>query len=217
MMWRLIQKEKRLSALYGVASCALHVLFLWFLLVAGMQGGQQKSPKLPLVAIAQIKKSGPANDSANIASPTRFAQAHKEGPAKPSLSKRAQETKGKEQEAIAQKAAPSDVVEKELSSTSPGHDVRLFPRLLNGNDVDIPYPERAKQLMIEGVVRLRLTISEAGKVIHAEVISGPAFGLRSAALKVARKLFFLPATDEHGQARVEKVDHDVVFRLNRQS
>lgn len=94
---------------------------------------------------------------------------------------------------------------------------RDSPMLVNGDDVSVPYPERARQLMVEGIVRMRLTISEAGKVIDAQILSGPSFGLRNAALMVARRLFFLPATDDQGHAKTAKVDHEVVFRLNKRS
>ena len=94
---------------------------------------------------------------------------------------------------------------------------RANPMLLNSGDVKISYPEQARQLMIEGIVKMRLTVSESGRVIDAQILSGPYFGLRSAALVVARKLFFLPATDEQGRARTAKIDHEVVFRLNKRS
>lgn len=93
--------------------------------------------------------------------------------------------------------------------------LRPSPLLVNGNDVKVPYPEKARLLMVEGIVRLRLTVSETGRVIDAEILSGPAFGLRAAALLVARKLFFLPATDAEGNAMTAQVDHDVIFKLTR--
>ncbi len=95
--------------------------------------------------------------------------------------------------------------------------VRAHPELLNLDDIKVPYPEQARQMMIEGIVKMRLTVSEAGRVIDAQILSGPYYGLRNAALIVARKLFFLPATDEQGHARTTDVMHEVVFRLNKRS
>lgn len=104
------------------------------------------------------------------------------------------------------------------SLTTGKHELfRPSPLLLNGNDVKVSYPERARMLMVEGIVRLRLTVSETGRVIDVEILSGPAFGLRAAALMVARKLFFLPATDMNGKAMIAQVDHDVIFKLNKPS
>lgn len=93
--------------------------------------------------------------------------------------------------------------------------IRAHPTLINRDDVKIPYPEQARQMMIEGIVTVRLTVSEAGRVIDAQIVSGPYYGLRQAALMVVRKLFFLPATDENGQAKIAYIDHEVVFRLNK--
>ena len=91
--------------------------------------------------------------------------------------------------------------------------MRAFPLLVNGNEVNIPYPPQARARRIEGIVKLKLTVATSGEVISADIISGPAYGLRQAALLVARKLFFLPATDEQGEARIAQIEHEVVFRL----
>lgn len=104
-----------------------------------------------------------------------------------------------------------------VSNLPGGSELRVRPTLVNGGDVKIPYPKKAKQLMIEGIVRLRLTVSAKGQVIGIEILSGPSFGLRDAALVVARKLQFLPATDELGHAKTAEIDHEVVFKLNRRS
>lgn len=217
MVWRLIILDKS-KAVFGVASVAIHAALLWLLLVCTNQAAPKKLPaqKLSLMAIYKksigtpfVQQTGPENQEKILRKPNplkRFAWRRTHD-----ASGTAQ-THGLNQDGVEHGEQKDDAVE-----ASEKNEVRAYPQLINGHDVHVPYPERARQLMIEGVVRLRLTISEAGKVIHAEVISGPAFGLRNAALKVARKLFFLPATDEHGQARVEQVDHDVVFRLSRQS
>jgi TonB family protein len=91
--------------------------------------------------------------------------------------------------------------------------VRNRPLLIN-KDIKVSYPKKAKRMMIEGVVRLRLTISKQGGVVEVKVLTGPAFGLRTAALKVAQQLLFLPATDKNGQTMAAQIDHEVIFRLN---
>lgn len=90
---------------------------------------------------------------------------------------------------------------------------RAYPLLMNGDEVAIPYPPQARARRVEGIVKLKLTVATSGEVISADIISGPAYGLRQAALLVARKLFFLPATDEQGEARIAQIEHEVVFRL----
>jgi TonB family protein len=98
-----------------------------------------------------------------------------------------------------------------------GIENRSRPLLINAHDIKIPYPEQARARHVEGIVRMKLTVAESGKVIDVDVISGPAHGLRQAALMVARKLFFLPATDEYGHAQVAHIEHEVIFRLKKSS
>lgn len=91
--------------------------------------------------------------------------------------------------------------------------VRESPVLI-ANDHKVSYPEKAKLKMLEGIVLLRLTISEHGRVIKAEVLSGHNEFIK-AALKLADKLFFLPATDHKGSPKVALIEHEVVFRLRQ--
>jgi TonB family protein len=93
--------------------------------------------------------------------------------------------------------------------------VRVKPVLLNGDQVKVPYPDRARRLMIEGIVHMRLTVSATGKVIDAEILSSSPFDLGKAALMVAKNLYFLPATNEYGQAKTAQIDHEVVFKLTK--
>lgn len=94
---------------------------------------------------------------------------------------------------------------------------RPRPLLSNNNSLKIPYPPRAKRQKIEGTVKMLLTVSENGLVIKAEILSAPAFDLKKAALKIAEKMLFLPATDENGLARIAEVEHEVIFRLYESS
>lgn len=107
---------------------------------------------------------------------------------------------------------PSSTIDQiDVKSSAP--IFRDKPELINP-EIKVPYPERAKQMMVEGVVRMRLTISQEGKVIDIEMLDGPAFGLRQAARKVAASLSFLPATDQQGNAKIAVIDHEVVFKLD---
>jgi TonB family protein len=91
--------------------------------------------------------------------------------------------------------------------------IRFKPMLINGDNITVSYPKRARQLMIEGVVRMLLTISPSGLVVDAKILNGPAFGLRDAALLLAKKLQYLPATDNEGNAISSHIEHEVVFKL----
>lgn len=92
---------------------------------------------------------------------------------------------------------------------------RDLPELQNGDSVFVAYPEEARFLRIEGSVRLLLVVSKSGKVVKSEVLSGPEHGLQKAALKLAKKLRFLPATDQNGNPQESNIEHVVEFRLHK--
>lgn len=115
-------------------------------------------------------------------------------------------------------ASKDDMLQGELlSDASSDRLIRKLPILINGDEVAIPYPKKAKLLRVEGTVKLKLMVSKEGKVTNAEIVSGPAFGLRDAALDVASKLAFLPATDNEGFAKDTVIEHEVIFRLTQRS
>ena len=95
--------------------------------------------------------------------------------------------------------------------------LRDQPQLINDLKLSTPYPQKARLYHIEGTVRLKLTVNHQGQVIDVEILSGPAYGLREAALKLGSKLRFLPATDEHGQPKTADIEHEVVFRLRSET
>ena len=66
------------------------------------------------------------------------------------------------------------------------------PRLLK--NVEAIYPERVKDLGIEGRVMLRLTINHKGKVVKVKLLRSLHPKLNEVAMKAARKLVFSPAT-----------------------
>lgn len=57
------------------------------------------------------------------------------------------------------------------------------------------YPAAAKQLGVEGKIRVRLTVSDEGKVTGAVLINKLGHGLDEVALTLAKKLEFHPAKD----------------------
>jgi len=95
--------------------------------------------------------------------------------------------------------------------------IRTEPLLINGQHVLVPYPPKARRYKIEGKVRLRLVVAQNGQVIKTEILSCPSYDLQAAALSVAQKLLFLPATDNSGVAKIAEVEHEVIFRLNKPS
>ena len=56
------------------------------------------------------------------------------------------------------------------------------------------YTMQARQAEIEGVVRVQVTVDEAGRVLDARVISGLGYGLDESALAAAKATVFEPAT-----------------------
>jgi protein TonB len=62
-------------------------------------------------------------------------------------------------------------------------------------DASKDYPPEAKQLGIEGVIRVRLIVDDAGKVKSAVLLNKLGHGLDELALTRAKKIEFDPATD----------------------
>lgn len=62
-------------------------------------------------------------------------------------------------------------------------------------DASKDYPPEAKQLGIEGVIRVRLIVDDAGKVKSAVLLNKLGHGLDELALSRAKKIEFDPATD----------------------
>ena len=66
--------------------------------------------------------------------------------------------------------------------------------VLNGTAISLPspsYPDTARRLRMTGVVVIQVVVDETGKVISAEVVSGPSL-LKDAALQAALKARFSP-------------------------
>ena len=105
----------------------------------------------------------------------------------------------------------------DTTNTPPKIITREEPLLLNGEHVLVPYPPKARRQKIEGKVRLRLVVAQNGHVVKAEIISCPSYDLQAAALRVVKKLLFLPATDNFGFPKIAEIEHEVIFRLHERS
>jgi protein TonB len=73
----------------------------------------------------------------------------------------------------------------------PGPDT-IHPVLLE--HPKLRYPKEAKKQKIEGVVRVRVLVDENGKVVDAELEERVGYGLDNAALGVAARAKYIPAT-----------------------
>lgn len=89
------------------------------------------------------------------------------------------------------------------------------PLLLNKNQSKFFYPEKAKAMMVEGIVKIGLKIDKNGYVIDAKVLDGPDFGLWQAAIDMVKKFIFYPGLDEDGFPKKSYLEHKVVFRLKK--
>ena len=72
------------------------------------------------------------------------------------------------------------------------------------NRVKPEYPLIAKQVKADGPVQIRITISEEGRVIEAEVLSGHPT-LRQAALNAARQWIFTPTTLSRTPVKIQGI------------
>jgi protein TonB len=62
-------------------------------------------------------------------------------------------------------------------------------------DAGKDYPAEARQLGIEGAIRVRLVVDAEGKVTQARLLNKLGHGLDELAMKRARQLEFTPAVD----------------------
>jgi TonB family protein len=96
----------------------------------------------------------------------------------------------------------------ELPGTPPPGVVRVSSGILLGvlaiKKVDPGYPKEAKAAGADGSVKIRVLISEEGKLIEAEVLSGHEL-LRSAALDAAKKWTFRKWEKDGKPVKVESV------------
>lgn len=87
----------------------------------------------------------------------------------------------------------------------------LDQRAVQANDVQLVYPKDAYQMRIRGSVRLRLLISERGKIDGVSVVaSEPAGVFEANALAAAHALEFTPAVKDGRKVKSQKLI-EVVF------
>lgn len=75
------------------------------------------------------------------------------------------------------------------------------------------YPEEAKRLGIEGKIRIRLTVSDSGRVIAVTAINKLGYGLDEIAKAQALRLEFTPAKDTNDRAVASFVVWTFTFTL----
>jgi periplasmic protein TonB len=76
----------------------------------------------------------------------------------------------------------------------------------------LKYPRKAQEAEIEGIVRVRVTVDEGGRVIATQVLSGLGYGLDEVAVDAVKKLMFEPAT-HCGRPVIGSVTLPIRFQL----
>ncbi len=87
---------------------------------------------------------------------------------------------------------PADAKSYSAPRYTPFGQVDNRPEILF--EFKIPYPERARNAVIEGEVVLSIDLDETGRVTAARVLRGPGYGLNEAARDAIFKFKFKPAT-----------------------
>lgn len=77
----------------------------------------------------------------------------------------------------------------------------------------IPYPSEARKANIEGTVRLRIVVDNEGRVVDAQIINGPGFGLNEAAREAIKKFKFKAAI-KGGEAVSTTMTYSYTFLLD---
>jgi TonB family protein len=80
---------------------------------------------------------------------------------------------------------------------------------------DPEYTDEARRAKLQGIVVLQVTISPQGRVVDAEVIKGPGYGLEQKSLDAVRKWQFKLPVDPEGNPASVSVAVEVSFRLLR--
>jgi TonB family protein len=89
--------------------------------------------------------------------------------------------------------------------------ITAYPKVLKRINAD--YPERMKELGIEGKVDLELTVSSAGKVVAAKVVKSLHPELDKVALAAVRQMLFSPALMGRTPVQV-KINYTYTFVLD---
>jgi protein TonB len=111
-------------------------------------------------------------------------------------------------------ADPSSVQQYRTDGYVPATEVTSLPVPV---EVDIPrseYPEEARRLGIEGLVKLRLLVDEGGRVREATLLHDPGHGLGAQAIRNAKRyLRFRPALRD-GRPVATEIPFTMAFELD---
>jgi protein TonB len=75
-----------------------------------------------------------------------------------------------------------------------------YPEKIWAPDGEDNYPPEAKRLGIEGIVRLKLSIDQSGKVVQVKIIEHAGHGFDEAAAKAMKQAKFKPAVTKDGRS-----------------
>jgi periplasmic protein TonB len=112
-------------------------------------------------------------------------------------------------------AKPKAVTKKAVESLAPSAaDTCTDPpvRPKRKGEPFLKYPRKAQEAEIEGIVRVRVTVDEGGRVIATQVLTGLGYGLDEVAVDAVKKLAFEPAT-RCGRAIIGSVVLPIRFQL----
>ena len=89
-------------------------------------------------------------------------------------------------------------------------NVSVKPKVMK--QVEISYPQQAKEARVEGAVKLSVLINELGQVREVSVLEGPGYGLNEAATDALKQFLFSPAEVE-GQKVPVRIVYVYRFKL----
>jgi TonB family protein len=113
-----------------------------------------------------------------------------------------------------QAPSPSNANTKTLETNSayePGN-VSVKPKVMK--QIQVVYPQQAKEARVEGAVRLSVVINELGEVFDVKVLEGPGYGLNEAAQDALKQFIFSPAEVEGKKVPVRIV---YIYRFKLES
>ena len=85
----------------------------------------------------------------------------------------------------------SKQVESSATAAYESGNVSVKPKVMK--QIQVVYPQQAKEARVEGPVKLSVLINESGAVGDVTVLEGPGFGLDEAAREALKQFIFSPA------------------------
>ncbi len=113
---------------------------------------------------------------------------------------------------FAQEPGQVEIADAEAVSPQDTYRYKGMP-LLRAPLSELQYPEKAREMGVEGRVIVKYTINENGKVTDSFVLRGIGYGCDEEALRIINEALFAPVVDKEGHPVQKTFITPVNFRI----